>query len=107
MTSLQTFDREQLNQLDKESLIELVLSLSARLVLLEQQVTEQASTIQSLRDQLAKNSQNSSKPPSSDGLKKPKTRSLRRSGERPNGGQPGHKGDTLKMVVDPDYTEVS
>jgi transposase len=106
MTSLQTFDREQLNQLDKESLIELVLSLSARLVFLEQQATEQAATIQSLRDQLAKNSQNSSKPPSSDGLKKPKTRSLRRSGERPNGGQPGHKGDTLKMVADPDYTEV-
>ncbi len=46
-----------------------------------------------LRDQLALNSQNSSKPPSSDQSRKNK--SLRKSRGRSRGGQPGHKGHHL------------
>ncbi|MCP5016270.1 MAG: IS66 family transposase [Ketobacter sp.] len=98
MTSAVELDRQQLEKLDKESLIEFILAM-------QQQLAEQKALIQELRDQLAKNSHNSSKPPSSDGLKKPRTRSLRKKGQHPKGGQPGHKGDTLKMVAEPDYTE--
>jgi transposase len=54
-----------------------------------------------LRAQLAKNSSNSSKPPSSEGLRKPK--SLRKAGERPVGGVPGHPGSTLRRVEHPDH----
>ena len=61
----------QLAELDKESLIAIIMTL-------QQQLAEQATLIQELRDQLAKNSRNSSRPPSSDGLKKPRTRSLRK-----------------------------
>lgn len=59
-----------------------------------------------LESQLAKNSRNSSKPPSSDGYNKPKPKSRRTKSGLPSGGQPGHKGTTLKAVEHPDETKV-
>jgi transposase len=89
-------DNNQLTDLDKEALISIILTL-------QQTVKEQAAVIQSLRDQLSKNSRNSGRPPSSDGLKKPRTRSLRKKSGRRRGGQKGHKGHTLKRVEQPDH----
>jgi transposase len=58
--------------------------------------------ISELERRLNLNSQNSSKPPSSDGLRRPKTKSLRGKGKNKTGGQPKHRGDTLYQSTLPD-----
>jgi transposase len=106
MMSPLELDHNQLAELDREVLISIVLTSHQQVRQLQQTVAEQAVVIQSLRDQLAKNSQNSGRPPSSDGLKKPRTRSLRKKTGRHSGGQKGHKGHTLKKVEQPDHIRV-
>jgi transposase len=76
---------------------ELIASLKRRIATLEAEVAD-------LRRQLGQDSSNSSKPPSSDGLKK-KPRvpgSLRGRSGKASGGQTGHEGGTLRQVADPD-----
>lgn len=70
--------------------------------LLTNEVARMAAVIEVLQGRLNKNSSNSSKPPSSDGLKK--TNSLRQpSGNKP-GGKIGHPGSTLEKTATPDIT---
>lgn len=60
--------------------------------------------IEELERKLKLNSSNSSKPPSSDGLrKKPSPKSLREKTNKKFGGQAGHDGNTLKQVSNPDF----
>ena len=62
-----------------------------------EQIKEQLNKIQT-----KKNSRNSSVPPSKDENRPNKTNSLRTKSGRKPGGQPGHKGNTLKMSEHPD-----
>ena len=68
----------------------------------EAKIQESEAKIKELEARLGKNSQNSSKPPSTDGFKKPPPKSLREKSGKKSGGQPGHKGDTLRQVETPD-----
>lgn len=60
--------------------------------------------IQELEARLNQNSRNSSKPPSSDTFTRPQ--SQRKKGEKPPGGQKGHKGKTLGWVENPDQIDI-
>lgn len=90
------------DSLPRESLLALIKHQGERIALLEAQNAELEARLLKLEAQLAKNSTNSSKPPSSDGLKKPNPKSRREKGKRKSGGQPGHEGKTLEMVATPD-----
>lgn len=62
--------------------------------------------VQALEDQIAKNSRNSGKPPSSDGYDRPAPKSLRKRHHKKSGGQAGHVGYTLKAVEKPEHVKV-
>src|SRR5713101_3250521 len=68
---------------------------------LRQQMESILVRLREVEGQLAKDSQNSSKPPSSDGPGR-KRRSQRHQSERKTGGQPGHPGQTLMQLASPD-----
>lgn len=76
-------------------LLEIISKYKAVIAELQRRVAE-------LEARLGMNSRNSSKPPSSDGLNKPKPQSLREKSGRNPGGQKGHKGKALEMKKDPD-----
>ena len=87
LPDLSLLSHEQKDELIR-TLFEMVQRLTAR--------------VEELEARLSKDSHNSSKPPSSDGLGK-KTRSLREPSGKPSGGQLGHLGKTLKRVSHADH----
>lgn len=83
------------------NLLSRVSSLEEENALLRSENTQLKLENDSLRNQLKQNSNNSHKPPSTDGLKKKPA--LAQSKGNKTGGQFGHTGKTLKMVSNPDH----
>ncbi len=92
-------DLSQLSHSQKDDLIRLLWSMiqgqAKQIAALQLQVAD-------VQSKLNKNSRNSSKPPSSDGLNKPAPKSLRVAGQNTTGGQKGHPGRTLSQATEPD-----
>lgn len=80
-------------------------AVAETLVGMDARIRMQDARIARLEGMLAKNSRNSSKPPSTDGPAKPAPKSRRRKSGRKPGGQEGHKGETLRPSQTPDMVE--
>lgn len=95
-----------LTYLTSEQKDELLEALWAENQFLRQQVTQLIERVKELEAQGAETSRNSSKPPSNDGLQKPKPKSQRKRSGRKPGGQRGHQGHRLEQVAAPDQIVV-
>jgi transposase len=83
----------------------LIAAMQATVEAQQRQTVALSARVKELEGRLGKDSHNSSKPPSSDGLaKKPAPKSLRGKSGRRSGGQPGHRGHTLEFAECPDHT---
>lgn len=85
-----------------------IAQLKALILAQQKEITALKAVIADLTARLAKNSANSHKPPSSDGLaKKPAIKPAlpKQAGKKP-GGQPGHPGHTLHFAQQPDRIHI-
>ncbi len=110
LEALFAFYQQQAEQLHKttadlHTAQEMLLLLTEQTKEVQHQITALKNQIRELEARLNKDSHNSSKPPSSDGLgKKPTPHSLRQKTGRKQGEQKGHPGNTLSFSASPDHS---
>lgn len=98
------YTKSQVLQISKgdEEIADFISMLLAHIDQLEKTIDQLNGRVKELERQTGSTSRNSSKPPSSDGFRKPT--SLRQPGGK-KGAPKGHKGNTLKMSDTPDQVE--
>jgi len=84
-----------------EAVIGVIEQLQASSAAQQEQIVALSARVKELEDHAKTTSRTSSKPPSSDGYRRP-PRSLRQRSGKPVGGQPGHQGHALSLVAEPD-----
>jgi hypothetical protein len=88
-----------------EQLLQYISVLEAALEERDLRIQALEKRVRELEARLSMDSHNSSKPPSSEGYKKPPVpKSLRKQSGKKPGGQKGHTGETLERVSTPDQT---
>lgn len=87
-----------------QSLLAIIEELKQIIRELREENAQLQTRIAELEARLHQNSHNSNRPPSTDGFRRPK--SERKKGEKPPGGQKGHKGHTLDWRENPDQVKV-
>lgn len=85
-----------------QKLLDKIDELTDTINMLNDKVDKLSAENAALKEQLNKNSNNSSKPPSSDGFKKPNPKSLRKPSGKKQGAQEGHEGKGLSVTQVPD-----
>jgi len=88
-----------------DAVIAVIEQLQAVAVAQQEQIAALSARVKELEDQAKTTSRTSSKPPSSDGYRRP-PRSLRQRSGKAVGGQPGHPGSALALVAEPDHVVV-
>lgn len=94
-------DQIAIEQMSHAEVTALALSFLEQIKVMSAVIGQLQQEVKELKNRLGKDSHNSSKLPSSDGLQR-RRKSLRQPSDRPAGGQPGHKGSTLKKMAQVD-----
>ena len=81
----------------REELLRIIAEQQKMIDRLTAEVADLKNQVKELKEQLNKNSHNSSKPPSSDGYDKPAPKSQRKKSGKKTGGQKGHKGHHMAL----------
>jgi hypothetical protein len=86
-------DLLELCQTNPESVVDIIEKQDRIITQLTERIVQREARITELEARLNRTSRNSRRPPSMDGFRRPQ--SPQKRGERPSGGQNGHKGQTL------------